>query len=281
MRNRALRRPKAGRALEIDHVRRSRRHRANSAPWRDRCGRSRHDAACATPLWPSGNRQYRRAAWRYAGGWHLSSRAPKRCVRRKGAAARCRAGRQWPAPGARAGTEASEGAAPPRHVVESAQHRIDLAGRGAEAAALDGGKNVALEHDAASPTPASSGSSVFVTRRSWPDRCSQHHRAMPLPRGLTGSGCNMIYIRYCISRGRPMQVSKWGNSLGVRLPRAVVKALGLKEGDEIEITHRRSAAVRSVPRPQARGGAQAAPQILANCSGRDFKFDREKANARR
>jgi antitoxin MazE len=32
-----------------------------------------------------------------------------------------------------------------------------------------------------------------------------------------------------------MQVSKWGNSLAVRLPAAVVKALGLKEGDDIEI----------------------------------------------
>ena len=32
-----------------------------------------------------------------------------------------------------------------------------------------------------------------------------------------------------------MQVSKWGNSLAVRLPAAVVEALGLKEGDDIEI----------------------------------------------
>ena len=32
-----------------------------------------------------------------------------------------------------------------------------------------------------------------------------------------------------------MQVSKWGNSLAVRLPAAVVEALDLKEGDDIEI----------------------------------------------
>lgn len=32
-----------------------------------------------------------------------------------------------------------------------------------------------------------------------------------------------------------MQVAKWGNSLAVRLPAAVVEALGLKEGDQIEI----------------------------------------------
>ena len=32
-----------------------------------------------------------------------------------------------------------------------------------------------------------------------------------------------------------MQVSKWGNSLAVRLPAAIVQALELKEGDDIEI----------------------------------------------
>ena len=32
-----------------------------------------------------------------------------------------------------------------------------------------------------------------------------------------------------------MQVAKWGNSLAVRLPAAVVEVLQLKEGDDIEI----------------------------------------------
>jgi hypothetical protein len=32
-----------------------------------------------------------------------------------------------------------------------------------------------------------------------------------------------------------MRVAKWGNSLAVRLPDAIVKALKLKAGDEIEI----------------------------------------------
>jgi antitoxin MazE len=35
---------------------------------------------------------------------------------------------------------------------------------------------------------------------------------------------------------RPVvQVSKWGNSLAVRLPAGVVEALGLREGDEVQI----------------------------------------------
>lgn len=32
-----------------------------------------------------------------------------------------------------------------------------------------------------------------------------------------------------------MQVSKWGNSLAIRLPAAVVEALELRGGDEIEV----------------------------------------------
>ncbi len=32
-----------------------------------------------------------------------------------------------------------------------------------------------------------------------------------------------------------MRVSKWGNSLAIRLPAAVVKALTLQVGDEIEV----------------------------------------------
>jgi antitoxin MazE len=32
-----------------------------------------------------------------------------------------------------------------------------------------------------------------------------------------------------------MRVSKWGNSLAIRLPASVVKALQLKEGDQVEI----------------------------------------------
>lgn len=32
-----------------------------------------------------------------------------------------------------------------------------------------------------------------------------------------------------------MQVAKWGNSLAVRLPAALVRKLGLKEGDRINL----------------------------------------------
>jgi antitoxin MazE len=36
-------------------------------------------------------------------------------------------------------------------------------------------------------------------------------------------------------RGIIMQVAKWGNSLAVRLPADLVRELGLKEGDRIDL----------------------------------------------
>ena len=33
-----------------------------------------------------------------------------------------------------------------------------------------------------------------------------------------------------------MQVSKWGNSLAVRLPKKLVEDLGIAEGDDVDVT---------------------------------------------
>lgn len=77
----------------------------------------------------------------------------------------------------------------------------------------------------------------------------------------------------------PMQVSKWGNSLAVRLPRAVVKALHLKEGDKIEIVvsgRRRFAIARDRSREQALSRLKALKRPLP----KGFRFDRDGANER-
>ncbi len=48
-----------------------------------------------------------------------------------------------------------------------------------------------------------------------------------------------------------MKITKWGNSLGIRLPLAVVKALGVKEGDQVDIrvSGERAFVVLREPRP--------------------------------
>jgi len=76
-----------------------------------------------------------------------------------------------------------------------------------------------------------------------------------------------------------MQVSKWGNSLAIRLPAAVVEALGLKDGDQIEIrvAGRR---VFEVSRDQRKERALASLRKLRRPLPDGFIFDRTDANAR-
>lgn len=76
-----------------------------------------------------------------------------------------------------------------------------------------------------------------------------------------------------------MQVSKWGNSLAVRLPSKVVNALKLKEGDEIEIRIAESGNFE-VRRDPERERAIRRLRKLRRPLPRGFVFDREEANAR-
>ena len=77
-----------------------------------------------------------------------------------------------------------------------------------------------------------------------------------------------------------MQVSRWGNSLAVRLPAAVVELLQLEEGMEIEIfvAGERSLGVTRKP------AAGELLRRLRKYRGRlpaDVRFDRIDANTRR
>lgn len=77
-----------------------------------------------------------------------------------------------------------------------------------------------------------------------------------------------------------MQVSKWGNSLAIRLPAAVVEALELREGDDIEIV----IAGERVFQVSKKPGNEAFLARLRQFRGKlpaDFKFDREDINVRK
>jgi antitoxin MazE len=76
-----------------------------------------------------------------------------------------------------------------------------------------------------------------------------------------------------------MQVAKWGNSLAVRLPSAVVEALELKEGDQIEI-HIAGQREFEVSRDETRRKAIEKLRSLRRPLPPGFRFDREEANAR-
>jgi antitoxin MazE len=76
-----------------------------------------------------------------------------------------------------------------------------------------------------------------------------------------------------------MRVSKWGNSLAIRLPAVVVDALELKEGDEVEV---RVADPRAfdLDRDRSRERAMARIRAARWKLPPDWKFDRDEANAR-
>lgn len=77
-----------------------------------------------------------------------------------------------------------------------------------------------------------------------------------------------------------MQISKWGNSLAVRLPAAVVDALHLKEGDDIEILVR-DARTFEIARKLSVAERLNRLRRFRGRLARDFILDRDDINERR
>jgi antitoxin MazE len=84
----------------------------------------------------------------------------------------------------------------------------------------------------------------------------------------------MLYIKE-----HAMRVSKWGNSLAIRLPASVVEALELKEGDEVEV-HVAGERAFDVARDRSRERALARSRAFRKSLPAGWKLDREEANAR-
>lgn len=76
-----------------------------------------------------------------------------------------------------------------------------------------------------------------------------------------------------------MQVGKWGNSLAVRLPTAVVEALGLQEGDEVQVEVADPRTFR-LGRDTTRDDALDALRALGWQLPPGFSFSRDEANER-
>ena len=76
-----------------------------------------------------------------------------------------------------------------------------------------------------------------------------------------------------------MKVAKWGNSLAVRLPAAVVEILQLEDGDEIEI---RVDDPRTLTVAKKPGIEEMLARVrkLRGAVPKGFRFDRDEANER-
>jgi antitoxin MazE len=76
-----------------------------------------------------------------------------------------------------------------------------------------------------------------------------------------------------------MRVSKWGNSLAVRLPAPLVEALNLKEGDEVNLHIAELDEFGVSKRPTQKELVESLRKYRGMIPA-DIKFDREEANAR-
>lgn len=76
-----------------------------------------------------------------------------------------------------------------------------------------------------------------------------------------------------------MRISKWGNSLAVRLPASVVAVLQLKDGDNVEI-HVKDARSFAIEKAPDSSELLARVRRLRGRLPADFKFDRLAAHER-
>jgi antitoxin MazE len=77
-----------------------------------------------------------------------------------------------------------------------------------------------------------------------------------------------------------MQVSRWGNSLAVRLPKTLVEKLGLKEGDELNVVAAADGAIEVETEESRRRRALERMAARNWTAPAGYRFDRDEANAR-
>ncbi len=76
-----------------------------------------------------------------------------------------------------------------------------------------------------------------------------------------------------------MQVSKWGNSLAVRLPKALVEELKIEEGDELKVVIAKSKML-AVEKVDQRTLFLNAMEEFKWSGASNYKFNRDEANER-
>jgi antitoxin MazE len=91
-----------------------------------------------------------------------------------------------------------------------------------------------------------------------------------------------IHFIECISKEIAMKVSKWGNSLAIRIPADVAETLCLHEGDEVEATFAlKNTAAIAERRRKIEDAWKEFEKVRHKVKWpADYKFDRDEANSR-
>ena len=90
----------------------------------------------------------------------------------------------------------------------------------------------------------------------------------------------MIYVRSMYIMEFRKKVSKWGNSLAVRIPTDVVDSLNLKEGDEIELRPVEGLQFDVIRQASPEERLRRLRELMRGTLPADFKFNRDEANER-
>jgi antitoxin MazE len=77
-----------------------------------------------------------------------------------------------------------------------------------------------------------------------------------------------------------MKVSKWGNSLAIRIPADVAATLGFAEGDQVKIESKEGKLVAEKKLTREELRARLAEFRKTVVWPADYKFDRDEANSR-
>ncbi|TMJ48795.1 MAG: AbrB/MazE/SpoVT family DNA-binding domain-containing protein [Alphaproteobacteria bacterium] len=76
-----------------------------------------------------------------------------------------------------------------------------------------------------------------------------------------------------------MQVSKWGNSLAVRLPKKLVEELGIAEGDDVNVTSADPQTI-VISKKDEEGEFILKLRVLQKPKPKGFVWNRDDANTR-
>jgi len=76
-----------------------------------------------------------------------------------------------------------------------------------------------------------------------------------------------------------MQVSRWGNSLAIRLPKKLVEDLGIAEGDDVNVTSADAETI-VISKNAGKGDFILKLRVLQKPKPEGFVWNREDANTR-
>jgi antitoxin MazE len=76
-----------------------------------------------------------------------------------------------------------------------------------------------------------------------------------------------------------MQISRWGKSLAVRLPKKLVEKLGIAEGDDVDVTSEDAQTI-VISKSDGRGDFLIKLRVLQKPKPEGFVWNRDDANSR-